>query len=91
MTATFQASAAHMATTRDGGEIRYQAVGIKLIDALAAFVVFFTVLCWGAVVNASSGDNVISALPLPEPKPNATPGKIGRIWARHYIKAILGR
>jgi hypothetical protein len=86
-----QASAAHYATTRDGGEIKYQAVGIKLIDALAAFIVFFTVLCWGAVSNAMSNDNVVSVLPLPEPvrKQDATYGKIGWVWFCQYWKAVL--
>jgi hypothetical protein len=90
MTATFQASGTHAARTRDGGQIVYTADGIQILDAIAAFIIFFVILCWGAVVTGGN-DSRAMVLPGQVVKPESWRGSgVGRLWVGHYIKAVFG-
>lgn len=90
MTTTFHTSGAHIATTRTGGRIVYQADGIQLIDAIAAFVVFFIVLLWGAIITGGGEWLSMEALPAPRPQRSATWRKsgAGKIWVRAYGRGV---
>jgi hypothetical protein len=90
MTQSLQASAATILTTRSGGEIRYQAIDIGIVDAIHAFVVFLIALWRGGVVSAS-GDaarTIIDASSTPK-RPHgkaATRRAIFAVWAWQYLR-----
>lgn len=97
MTTTFNTSGAHIATTRTGGRIVYQADGIELIDAIAAFIVFFIVLLWGAIVTSTGDRQPAKALPVRRPAVTTKPQQpcswrgsgVGRTWAAAYWRGVL--
>ena len=91
MTATLTASAAHVATTRSGGQIIYQADSIQILDAIAAFIVFFVVLCWGAIVSGSGDAPALIISPKRQSCVGTWRGSgVGRLWVRQYFTAVIG-
>ena len=88
MAHSLQASAATILTTRNGGEIRYQAIDIGIADAIHAFIVFLIALWRGGVVSASGDATraVIDAPPTPKRRPRtATRRGIFAVWAWQYL------
>ena len=88
---TLTLSAAHVATTRSGGEIVYQADGIEILDAIAAFIVFFVILVWGAIVSGSGDTPGLILTPPRKPVGESWRGSgVGRLWVKRYLLGVMG-
>lgn len=91
MTTTFHTSGAHIATTRTGGRIVYQADSIEILDAIAAFIIFLLILAWGAIVSGSGDAPALMLQSQHRPVPRSWRGSgVGRVWVRQYVTAVIG-
>lgn len=89
-TMTLTASAAHVATTRSGGRIIYQADSIQILDAVAAFIIFLVILIWGAIVSGSGDAPALIIPPKCRVAESWRGSGVGQLWVRQYLRGIVG-